>query len=137
MLFLDTTVLVGAADLSDECHADGAALLKDLASGRRGTALTSDFVLDEAVTILGKRRGIGAKAAALFAERVLESRLVRCLYVDADVLAASLARYPRYAGALSFTDTVSVVLMERQGCEVLASHDEGFDRVAGIRRETR
>ena len=136
MLFLDTTVLVGAADARDACHEDGKATLQALATGKPGTAFVSDFVLDEAVTILGKRRGVGAAKAADFVRRVLASPRIRLLVSDTEDFAQALTDYPRHGGDLSFTDVMSLTLMKGQGCTLICSHDAGFDRVKDIKRKT-
>lgn len=137
MPFLDTTVLVGGADARDARHGDGRAILRELAAGKLGTALVSDFVVDEAVTILGSRRGVGAEAAVAVLRSFLGSPRVRCLFVDAAALEETFDAYRRYRGALSFTDASTVVLMRRAGCGTLYSHDCGFDRVPGLLRRER
>ncbi len=138
MLFLDTTVLVGAADARDECHADGKAILQAVASGKPGVALTSDYVLDEVLTILSGKRGVGAEQAVGFVRRVLASPRVKVLSADADDFAQALQDYPRLGNlGLSFTDAMSLVLMAGQSCTVVCSHDAGFDKVAGIERRQR
>ena len=136
MLFIDSTALVGAADRGDERHADGRALLTALASGALGQALVSDFVLDEVVTILGRRTGVGPARAVAFARGLLASPRVRMLYVEEDVVDQTLESYRRFGPALSFTDLTSVALMRRAGCTMLYSHDSGFDRVPTIQRRT-
>ncbi|MFA5942930.1 MAG: PIN domain-containing protein [Candidatus Thermoplasmatota archaeon] len=135
MLFLDTTMLVGAADARDECHDDGRAVLEAIATGKPGMALISDYVLDETLTILGKRRGIGPAKAVDFIRRVRSSPRVNLVSVDAEDFAQALTDYSRIGGALSFTDVVSLVVMKNQGCTVICSHDSGFDRVNSITRK--
>lgn len=136
MLFVDTTVLVGAADRRDALHADGRRVLTGVAEGRLGNALVSDFVLDEAVTILGRRRGVGPKRAVAIARGVLESPRVRMLYVDAATFRQALDIYGLFGDALSFTDATTVALMRRAECDTLYSHDAGLDRVPGLVRRT-
>lgn len=136
MLFLDTTVLVGAADARDECHEDGKAVLQAVASGRPGLAFTSDYVLDETLTILAGKRGVGAARAVEFVRRVMASPRVRVITIDSEDFQQALADYLRHgASGLSFTDTVSLVLMRAQGCSLICSHDSGFDKVKGIERK--
>lgn len=135
MLFLDTTVLVGAADERDACHDDGKRILLAVATGRHGAALTSTFVLDEVITILSGPRRVGAAKAAAFVAKVMASPRVKVLPVGTDDFLDALAEHPRLGGLdLSFTDTTSVVLMRSRGCTVICSHDTGFDKVKGIRR---
>jgi predicted nucleic acid-binding protein len=136
MLFLDTTILVGAADARDDCHADAKAILQAIATGKPGLALVSDYVLDETVTILGNRRGVGAAKAVAFVRRVLASPRVKLVVTDGADVAQALDDYPRHDGRLSFTDVMSLVVMAGQGCTLLCSHDAGFDAVRDVKRKT-
>lgn len=135
MLFLDTTVLVGAADARDECHEDGKAVLKSVATGKPGTAFVSDYVLDETLTILGQRRGVGPARAIDFVRRVLSSPRVKLVVTDVEDFTQALDDYARHGGALSFTDVMSLVVMKGQGCSLICSHDAGFDRVKDVKRK--
>lgn len=138
MLFLDTTILVGAADARDECHEDGKAVLKAVATGKPGTAFTSEYVLDETLTILASKRGVGAAKAVEFVRRVMSSPRVKVLGVDTDEFFQTLSGFTRHGAlGLSFTDAVSITLMEGQGCKVICSHDAGFDKVKGLERRQR
>jgi predicted nucleic acid-binding protein len=134
MLFLDTTMLVGAADARDECHADGKAVLEAIATGKPGAALVSDYVLDETLTILGKRRGVGPTKAVDFVRRVLSSPRVKLVPADSDDFVQALADYAKLGGNLGFTDVMSLVLMKDQGCAVICSHDSGFDAIRAVKR---
>lgn len=135
MLFLDTTVLVGAADARDACHKDGKTVLEAVAAGQPGTALVSDYVLDEALTILGKRKGVGAAKAVDFVRRIMSSPRVKTVTATPEDFLKALTEYERSDGSLSFTDAMSCVLMKSQGCKVLCSHDSGFDRIKSITRK--
>lgn len=134
LFFVDTTVLVGAADRNDDFHGPAARILERVATGAGGIALTSDFVLDETATILGRRRGVGAARAVQFVNGILASPRVRCLYVTDAVFRQALETYRRFGATLSLTDATTVVLMGQAGCKSLFSHDGGFDRVPGLLR---
>lgn len=136
MLFLDTTVLVGAADRRDQLHDASRRILQAVATGRLGTALVSDFILDETVTILGRRRGVGAKRAVQVALGVLDSGRVRCAFIDATTFRDALQVFAKFEATLSLTDASTVAVMRSAGCSVLFSHDADFDRVPGISRQT-
>jgi predicted nucleic acid-binding protein len=135
MIFLDTTVLVGAADARDECHADGKAILQAVAGGKPGAALVTDYVLDETLTILGKRRGIGASKAVAYVQRILSSPRIVRISIDAGDFDQALSLYARAGGALSFTDVVSLFVIQQQGCTIICSHDGGFDAIAAVKRQ--
>jgi predicted nucleic acid-binding protein len=96
--------------------------------------LTTDFVLDETVTILGRRKGFGAEKASRVASLVLKSPRVFTVYIDEALLKESLKLYPTYGGALSLTDVSSVVTMRTYGVKEIFSHDSDFERVAGVRK---
>lgn len=98
------------------------------------TALTTNFVLDETVTILGRRKGFGAEKAAKVAEIILSSPRVFTVHIDESLFKESLRRYPAYKGILSLTDLSSVVAMKSYGVKEIFSHDHDFDRVEEIRR---
>lgn len=134
MIFVDTTFWVGDADLNDDFHESSHAVVEALRLGETPLALTTDFVLDEAVTILGKRRGFGAGHAGDVGGYLLSSPRVFVVYVDEGILKESLAMYPRYGGKLSLTDTVSVEVMRRYRVKEIYSHDSDFDLVKNVRR---
>ncbi len=102
--------------------------------GKTPLAITSDFILDETVTLLGRRRGFGATNAARVAQLILSSPRVFTIYVEESILNESLKLYPSYKGRLSLTDVSSVVIMRRYGVARIFSHDHDFDAVEGIRR---
>jgi predicted nucleic acid-binding protein len=89
------------------------------------------------VTLLGKRRGFGAGAAAEAGKLIIASPRVVTLFVDESLLKESIIAYPRYAGKLSLTDVVSTIAMKRYSVKDIFSHDSDFDLVSGIRRITK
>jgi predicted nucleic acid-binding protein len=102
--------------------------------GRTPVALTTDFILDEAVTILGKRKGFGALSAVKVAESILSSPRVFTVYIDEALLKEALKLYPTYEGRLSLTDVATVAVMGRYGVRNIFSHDRDFEDVEGIKR---
>lgn len=136
MIFVDTTVWVGDADLNDDFHESSHRIVESIRTGETPHALVTDFIIDELVTILGKRKGFGAMHAKVTAEAILESPRVFTVFVDDSILRNALSIYPIYKGRLSLTDIVTTVVMKRYGVGDIFSHDTGFDRVKGIRRLT-
>lgn len=102
--------------------------------GRTPVALTTDFILDEAVTLLGKRKGFGALKAAKVAENILSSPRVFTIYIDEALLKEALKLYPTYRGRLSLTDAATVAVMGMYGARNIFSHDRDFEEVEGIKR---
>ncbi len=98
--------------------------------------LITDFVIDEAVTILGKRKGFGASRARDLGNAILASPRIFTVFVDEGILREALASYPTYGGRLSLTDVLSTVVMGRYSVKQIFSHDSDFDAVKGVRRRT-
>lgn len=134
MIFVDTTFWVGDADSNDDFHASAHAGVEAIRTGKTPAALTTDFILDETVTILGRRKGFGAEKASRVAKNILSSPRVYTVYVDEGLFKESLRLYPTFAGELSLTDVSTVVTMRSYGVRQVFSHDRDFDRVEGIRR---
>ncbi len=134
MIFIDTTVWVGASDSNDEFHSSSAEIVKAVRLGILPLALTTDFIIDETVTILGKRKGSGAEQAKEIGKKILVSPRVFTVFIDEVLFVETLEIYPKYKGRLSFTDACSVVVMEKYGIKEVYSHDSDFD-FAGLRRK--
>ena len=134
MIFVDTTFWVGDADKSDDFHDSSHEVIEAIRTGKTPSALTTDFVLDETVTILGKRKGFGASNAAKVAEAILSSPRVFTVYVEEALLRESLKLYPGHKGDLSLTDVTSLVVMRRYGVGKIFSHDHDFEGLDGIKR---
>ena len=133
MIFVDTTFWVGDADSNDDFHESSHMTIEAIRTGKAPSALTTDFVLDETVTILGKRKGFGAGNAAKVADSLLSSPRVFTVYIDEALLRESLRLYTGHKEDLSLTDASSRVVMRRYGVGRLFSHDHDFDDL-GIKR---
>ena len=128
---------MGDADANDDFHDSAHGVIEAIRKGRTALALTTDFVLDETVTILGGRKGFGADNAVRVAENILSSPRVFTVYVDEVLMKGSLKLYPQFRGELSMTDVSSTVVMKRYGVREIFSHDKDFDDIRGVvRRES-
>ena len=127
---------VGDADRNDEFHASAHEIIESIRLGTSPLGLTTDFIIDETVTLLGRRRGFGAAAAADVGRLIIASSRIVTVFVDESILKESIAAYTKYSGKLSLTDVVSTVVMKRYSVKDVFSHDSDFDLVSGIRRMT-
>jgi predicted nucleic acid-binding protein len=118
-------------------HSSAHEIIESIRLGSSPLGLTTDFIIDETVTLLGKRRGFGAGAAAEVGKLIAASPRIVTLFVDEGLLRESIMAYPRYSGKLSLTDVVSTIAMKRYSVRDIFSHDSGFDLVTGIRRITK
>jgi predicted nucleic acid-binding protein len=133
LIFVDTTVWVSGIDSSDALHEDGSAVLEALAEGRLASAVTTDFVLDETLTLL-KRRGGKLEAIARAVDSILSSAVVDLIYVDEALFGQALYTYKKYE-KLSFTDAVTLTVMQRRKIREIFSHDTDFDIKGIVRKE--
>jgi len=135
LIFIDTTVWVGASDRNDDFYGSSQDIVKAILLEKLPLVLTTDFIIDETVTILGKRKGFGAENARKVGEAILSSPRVLTVFVEETMLKSALEKYPRYHGQLSLTDVVSVAVMEKYHAKEIFSHDSDFDRIEGIIRK--
>lgn len=130
-VFVDTGVFYAHHDRDASRHADGArALSHVLASASHGRIVTSDYVFDEVVTLTLRRTGRVEDAVAL------ARRLRGDGYPDAiDILHASPAHFDRAFEVfetydehqLSFTDAMTLALVEAHDLDAVLSFDDDFD----------
>ena len=91
-------------------------------------------MLNETVTILGRRKGYGSENASKAASIILSSPRVFTVYIDEILMKESLELYPSFKGKLGMTDVSSVVVMRKYGIREVFSHDGDFDSVPNITR---
>jgi predicted nucleic acid-binding protein len=127
---------VGASDSNDEFHSSSAEIVKAIRLGVLPLALTTDFIIDETVTILGRRKGAGVERSKTVGMRILSSPRVFTVFIDEALLTESLERYPKYKGKLGLTDVCSVVVMEKYSIKQVYSHDSDFDHIGFHRKES-
>lgn len=129
---IDTSVLVALAHVRDSKHTESKALMQRILSGHYGLPVTSDYVLDEGLTLLQRRSG-NPKAAADFASFFLgdekDPAPIDMRFMDKEGIQQALELHlDRYARRLSFTDCVLATMAQRLGAPI-ASFDSGFDGV--------
>lgn len=134
-VFIDAGVLVAAYNTRDQNHKKANDFIMSAIKGQYGTPYTSDYVFDEAVTLMLARTKKPEFALGL-GEFILgnASRGIRSfaqlLRVDEDVFEDAWAVFGKYvAKGLSFTDCTTVSLMNRAKIGVLLSFDHGFDGI--------
>jgi len=122
--FIDTGAFLGRQRADDQHHRAALAGWSQLEK-RRARLFTSNFVLDEAITLLTRRAGAGF--AADQARVWYSSAVLRILRPDADDEQRALDLLEKYADqAVSFTDCVSFVLMKRERLKRAFSFDRHF-----------
>jgi uncharacterized protein len=123
-VFMDTAGFLALWDAADEHHARALRLQAELArKGRR--FLTTDYVLDETVTLLLVRHS--HSTAADFLETVTSSESLRLHWVTPDRFHSAAAFFARHHDKeWSFTDCVSFELMHELNLRDSFTTDQHF-----------
>jgi predicted nucleic acid-binding protein len=127
VIFVDTGAWFAALVPTDADHADAVSFL------RHNTAplLTSDYVLDELLTLL-KMRGEYTRALRIGAE-LLSGAVARLEWVShADVLAAWITFQKFHDKGWSFTDCVCPAIIDRLEIRSALAFDEHFRQFGTI-----
>ena len=129
-IFVDTGVFYAQQHEAASRHGVATDALREVLTGRFGTAYTSDYVHDEAVTLVRARTGQYG-AAKRVSERILgDESPISLLYVGKRHLRESLETFERYSDQeLSFTDATTVTLLESRDIDSVLSFDGDFDGV--------
>lgn len=124
MLFIDTGAFL-ARYLSNDPYHSQAIERWDKMSREFHRLFTSNFVLDETFTLLG--RWAGAPFAAQRARNIYQSDVLTILRPDRDDELQALIYFEKYADQnVSFTDCISFTLMQREHIRQAFSFDQHF-----------
>lgn len=132
-VFVDTGVFVAHQNRRDAEHAEAKRAMDAMGSGRWGRPFTSDYVLDEAVTLTRSRTGSHAEALVV-AHRILGTAgyppVFDLLMVTGPVFRRALEVFQTYDDQeLSFTDATIVALVEHRRIDHVLSFDDDFDGI--------
>ena len=106
-------------------HAAAREFLAQASKGAYGVLLTTDYVLDEAMTLLRSRRGLAS--AASFIDKVRSSESVRVAWVDESLFEKGLEVFRRSGRrSWSFTDCTSFALMKQLSVSQAFAFDRHF-----------
>lgn len=132
---VDTDVLVSWVSAREARHREAKALMSKALAGSWGAPFVTDFILDEALTLV-MARGLPIEAAdrllALVGRAVTPggAAAVSLVRVSDRSFKAALPLFRRhYRRGLSFTDCTSIAMMDERGGEAVASFDRGFDGI--------
>ena len=132
-IFIDTGVFYAHHDGDAERHETAVDLIDAILDGRHGQPYTSDYVLDEVVTLTRARTGSVADANTI-ANRICGTgpypEIVELLYTTQQSVSSSLHTFRQYDDHnLSFTDAMSIALCDRRDIDSIASFDSDFDGI--------
>ncbi len=129
-IFIDTNIFVAFYNEADENHSKAKKIITDIAEGKYGKALTSDYVFDEAVTVILARTKDLAKAVDM-GEYIMHA-------VPIATVTKALLQYAwdifrnENAQKMSFTDCTNRAFVQRLGIKKIATLDGAFRKAEGI-----
>ena len=127
MIFVDTGAWYALECPPDRNHRNATAFLKELAKGRLGALVTTDYVLDEALTLLLLR--FGAATAARFLTKIRDSESVQIVWIGEEAFwEATKLMEERQDKRWSFTDCTSFVAMRNLGVDTAFAFDGNFQQ---------
>lgn len=122
--FVDTSGWMACADAADPDHARAAAARDAILASRR-ILVTTDFVVDETLTLIRIRLGIAAAQA--WWDQVDRSARLRWERIDSERFDRARALFFRYRDkSFSFTDCTSFVVMRELRIAQALSTDRHF-----------
>ena len=127
MTFVDTSAWFAIFSLRDANHAAAMRCVRAI----RGPLVTSDYVVDETLTLLRARRE--NRRAIAFGQRVIDGQWARIVRIDDHDFSNAWTVFRAYHDkAWSFTDCTSRVVMERLGIPRAFAFDEHFRQFSTV-----
>jgi uncharacterized protein len=123
-VFVDTSAWLAITDKSDQHHAE--ALTKsNLIRKQKVFLVTSDYVIDESITII--RRKVSHQAAVSFGDSLWHSGIVSIETATPEDRQKAWERFKKFRDKeLSFTDCVSFTLMRKLRLQKAFTFDHDF-----------
>ena len=127
MIFVDTSAFYALEVEDDVNHGKARDFLSsELQKGKYGILITSDYIIDETLTLLRIKHGI--EAALKFYDKISRSKSLKIIWVDQTAFEGAL-EYFRRNGNLkwSFTDCVSFTIMKLLNIKYVFGFDRNFE----------
>jgi Predicted nucleic acid-binding protein, contains PIN domain len=131
MIFIDTSAWYALEVEDDINHERALDFLANIASGKQGISVTTDYILDETLTLLRSRRDLDSAVA--FIDKIRKSKSIRVFWVTENLFEQALKVFKKSDDKnWSFTDCTSFALMAELSVSSVFSFDKHF-REAGFR----
>jgi uncharacterized protein len=130
MIFVDTSAWYAVEVEDDFKHNAAYDFLATLASGKYGIAVTTDYIIDETLTLLRSKSDLASALA--FVDKITKSKSLRVFWVNEDLFRKALDIFKKSNNKTwSFTDCTSFALMTDLSISASFSFDNHF-RQAGF-----
>ena len=129
-VFIDTSIFVAVRNRKDRNHQRAKELMKRALTAEFGVIYTSDYIIDEAVTVaLARTRN--HQIAINTGRYILDSARIEKLPILREDFTLAWSKFQNIKDRfLSFTDCTSLAVIETRGIERVMSFDSNFDGLA-------
>jgi len=125
LIFLDASFLVSYLVERDINHPRAVELVNEIVSGTHGTAVTSDYVFDETVTVVlvrSKSLDVAVTAGGLIRESIA------MIMIDEGIFENSWMTFKNQVSTnFSFTDCTILTLVKENHIDKIATFDKEFE----------
>ncbi|MFP8953295.1 type II toxin-antitoxin system VapC family toxin [Natrialbaceae archaeon A-arb3/5] len=130
-VFIDTGVFFAQHDTAASRHEAATVAMERVLTGRFGRAYTSDYVVDEAITLTRQRTNSHEDAWAI-GRRILGRGgypdRIDLKPITVELFEKTLETFETYSDhGLSFTDTSTITTVEQNDIDAVLSFDDDFD----------
>lgn len=123
-IYVDTSAFYALEDCSDDNHGK-AIKIRDEIRTKKIKLLTSNFVLDETLTLL--RIKLGHDIAVNFGKNIQGSKIIEIVHVTEEIEKQSWRAFVKYRDKdFSFTDCTSFEIMKKYGIKRAFTFDDHF-----------
>ena len=132
-IFFDTGFFYALKFKKDPNHAKANKMLKEISQKKFGSQLTSDYIIDELMTLTWNRTKNQKLISEIWEYFVPPTSICNVIQISMDDLFQIYDKFYKLLEGkkfLSFTDCSILVLMEKLNIKYLASFDSNFDGLA-------
>lgn len=131
MILLDSSLIIAYSNKVDQNHNKALKIVEDIVKEKYGTPAITDYIFDETITVMT----IKTKDLTRIAEsgdRLLEANVL--LRIDEQTFQQAWKIFKdQQKPHLSFTDCTTIAACKTNGIPNLATFDEDFRRILGLR----
>jgi len=126
-VFIDTVAFVAINNKNEQFHKSSVEINKNLLMNKV-QYYTSNFVLDESITLLSKR--IGHEQTVDFCEKISKSGLIKVIHISETIEKQAWQIFKKYSDKeYSFTDCTSFAVMKNFKIDSAFTNDHHFEQM--------
>lgn len=136
MIFIDSGFLYAYVNEKESSHVEVKSKMKDILSGKYGSILISNFILDETLTLARartKKCNVGKQIRELLKKKINGNQIISSLCIDSSLMDLIDKKYTLFCEkGLSYTDCSILAIMESKNISFLATTDNQFEGLVAI-----